>query len=145
MSKSQPLLGWFEHLTPLHFLLLLLLGFMCTLSPAVWSSDITNSLALQFRRLSTLGWQTFRGSLMLKSSPIVWIKWQTSYVCTAVVFKSYWSVFLNSRQTDNFSIIIWKWYKVSVNEAKLTGLWTRNCATTQQVLISEKFPPDPKS
>ena len=35
--------------------------------------------------------------------------------------------------------------KLSVNEAKLTGLWTRNFATIQQVLIlkfafrSEKF------
>jgi len=36
--------------------------------------------------------------------------------------------------------------KVSVNEAKLTGLWARNCATFQQVLMlkfalgPEKFP-----
>ena len=36
--------------------------------------------------------------------------------------------------------------KLSVNEAKLTGLWARNFATIQQVLIlkfafrSEKFP-----
>ena len=36
--------------------------------------------------------------------------------------------------------------KLSVNEAKLTGVWARNCATFQQVLISkfafgpEKFP-----
>ena len=36
--------------------------------------------------------------------------------------------------------------KLSVNEAKLTGLWTRNWATFQQVFIlkfafgSEKFP-----
>ena len=27
--------------------------------------------------------------------------------------------------------------KVSVNEAEFTGLWARNCATTQQVLISK--------
>ena len=26
--------------------------------------------------------------------------------------------------------------KLSVNEAKLNGLWARNCATIQQVLIS---------
>lgn len=49
-----------------------------------------------------------------------------------VVFKRTWSVFLESWQTDNFSIIIWKWYKVSANEAKLTGLWT-----IQHVLISK--------
>ena len=36
--------------------------------------------------------------------------------------------------------------KVSINEAKLTGLWARNCAIIQQVLIlkfvfgPEKFP-----
>ena len=36
--------------------------------------------------------------------------------------------------------------KLSVNEAKLTGLWDRNCATFQQVVIlklafgPEKFP-----
>ena len=36
--------------------------------------------------------------------------------------------------------------KLSVKEAKLTGLWARNCATIQQVLIlkstsgPEKFP-----
>ena len=27
--------------------------------------------------------------------------------------------------------------KLSVNEAKLTGLWARNCATIQQALISK--------
>ena len=36
--------------------------------------------------------------------------------------------------------------KLSINEAKLTGLWARNCTTIQQVLIlkfafePEKFP-----
>ena len=34
--------------------------------------------------------------------------------------------------------------KLSVNEAKLTGLYARNCATIQQVLIL-KLPSGPKS
>ena len=34
--------------------------------------------------------------------------------------------------------------KLSVNEVKLTGLWARNCATIEQVLIL-KFTFSPKS
>ena len=35
--------------------------------------------------------------------------------------------------------------KLSVNEAKLTGLWARNCATTRQVLMVYNLPSGPKS
>jgi len=34
--------------------------------------------------------------------------------------------------------------KLSVNEAKLTGLWAKNCATIQQILILY-LPSEPKS
>ena len=46
---------------------------------------------------------------------------KTSYVCRVCIHDQSFNNFENDT------------IKVSVNEAKLTGLWARNCATIQQV------------
>ena len=43
-------------------------------------------------------------------------------------------VFIQDQSFNNFENDT---MKLSVNEAKLTGLWARNCATIQQALISK--------
>ena len=58
---------------------------------------------------------------------------ESCVVFAAFTFKMKVSIILKSNKM-----------KLSVNEAKLTGLWARNCATIQQVWIL-KFVFDPKS
>ena len=55
--------------------------------------------------------------------------------------KKLFRVCIQDQGSNNFENDI---IKLSVNEAKLTGLWARNCATIQQILILN-LPSGPKS
>ena len=45
-----------------------------------------------------------------------------------------WGLYLES-PSNFFVFVVFSFKKLSVNEAKLTGVWARNCANIQQVLI----------